>query len=82
MEHVYNGKYQEFIYLAFINYCEEVLGDLFSWTDKGLIIASVKTDYLQSTFPEYQIEVVPQRWREKFKNYKTDLNVNQPMRKI
>lgn len=58
MGHVYNAKYQEFFDLARIKYFDEVLGNLISWTHKGLIIASVKTDYLQSTFLEDQIEVI------------------------
>jgi len=58
MGHVYNAKYQEFFDLARIKYFEEVLGNLISWAHKGLIIASVKTDYLQSTFLEDKIEVV------------------------
>ena len=58
MGHVYNAKYQEFFDLARIKYFEDVLGNLISWTHKGLIIASVKTDYLQSTFLEDKIEVV------------------------
>ncbi len=58
MGHVYNAKYQEFFDLGRIKYFEEVLGELINWTHKGLIIASVKTDYLQSTFLEDKIEVV------------------------
>jgi len=58
MGHVYNAKYQEFFDLARIAYFEEVLGDLISWHDKGLIIASVKTDYIQSTFLNDRIHVV------------------------
>lgn len=58
MGHVYNAKYQEFFDLARIEYFEEVLGDLISWTEKGLIIASVKTDYIQSAFLKDKISVV------------------------
>lgn len=58
MGHVYNAKYQEFFDLARINYFDEVLGNLISWTQKGLIIASIKVDYLQSTFLDDKIEVV------------------------
>ena len=60
MGHVYNAKYQEFFDLARIAYFEEVLGDLISWKEKGLIIASVKTDYIQSTFLNDKIHVVSQ----------------------
>lgn len=58
MGHVYNAKYQEFFDLARIEYFEEVLGDLINWTEKGLIIASVKTDYIQSAFLKDKINVV------------------------
>jgi len=58
MGHVYNAKYQEFFDLARIAYFEEVLGDLISWDKKALIIASVKTDYIQSTFLNDTIHVV------------------------
>ncbi len=58
MGHVYNAKYQEFFDLARIAYFEEVLGDLISWDEKALIIASVKTDYIQSTFLNDTIHVV------------------------
>ncbi|MBN1987684.1 MAG: acyl-CoA thioesterase [Prolixibacteraceae bacterium] len=58
MGHVYNAKYQEFFDLARIQYFDDVLGKLISWTHKSFIIASVKTDYLQSTFLEDTIEVV------------------------
>jgi acyl-CoA thioester hydrolase len=58
MGHVYNAKYQEFFDLARIHYFDDVLGNLISWTHKSFIIASVKTDYLQSTFLEDTIEVV------------------------
>ena len=58
MGHVYNAKYQEFFDLARIHYFDDVLGNLISWTYKSFIIASVKTDYLQSTFLEDKIEVV------------------------
>lgn len=58
MGHVYNAKYQEFFDLARLQYFETVLGDLISWTHKGLIIASVKVDYMQPTFLEDKIHVV------------------------
>ncbi len=58
MGHVYNAKYQEFFDLARLKYFEEVLEGLISWKGKSFIIASVKTDYLQSTFLNDQIEVV------------------------
>ena len=58
MGHVYNAKYQEFFDLARIKYFETILGNLISWTHKGLIIASVKVDYLQSTFLEDNLQVV------------------------
>ncbi len=58
MGHVYNGKYQEFFDLARIKYFEEVLGNLISWTHKSLIIASIKVDYLQSTFLDDELKVV------------------------
>ncbi|WP_320110550.1 acyl-CoA thioesterase [Draconibacterium orientale] len=57
MGHVYNAKYQEFFDLARLNYFKTVLGKLISWTHKGLIIASVKVDYLQPTFLEDEIHV-------------------------
>ena len=57
MGHVYNAKYQEFFDLARLNYFKTVLGELISWTHKGLIIASVKVDYLQPTFLEDEIHV-------------------------
>ena len=58
MGHVYNGKYQEFFDLARLKYFNDVLKDLINWAHKSFIIASVKTDYLQSTFLEDKIEVV------------------------
>ncbi len=58
MGHVYNAKYQEFFDLARLRYFETVLGDLISWTRKGLIIASIKVDYMQPTFLEDSIHVV------------------------
>ncbi|WP_297099636.1 thioesterase family protein [uncultured Draconibacterium sp.] len=57
MGHVYNAKYQEFFDLARLKYFGTVLGDLISWTHKGLIIASVKVDYMQPTFLEDTIHV-------------------------
>ncbi|MCE4565970.1 acyl-CoA thioesterase [Maribellus sp. CM-23] len=57
MGHVYNGKYQEFFDLARLNYFEKVLGKLISWTETGLVIASVKVDYLDPIYLEDQIEV-------------------------
>lgn len=58
MRHVYNAKYQEFFDLARMKYFEDVLGDLISWTHRGLIIASVKVDYIQSTFLNDKLQVV------------------------
>ena len=58
MGHVYNAKYQEFFDLARIKYFDEVLGNLINWMQKGLIIASVKVDYLQSTFLNDELMVV------------------------
>ena len=58
MGHVYNAKYQEFFDLARIKYFEEVLDDLISWTHKALIIASIKVDYIQSTFLKDKLQVV------------------------
>ena len=55
MGHVYNAKYQEFFDLARLNYFKTVLGELISWTHKGLIIASVKVDTCNQLF-----------WRMKF----------------
>ena len=57
MGHVYNAKYQEFFDLASLKYFETVLGELISWTHKGLVIASVKVDYMQPTFLEDEIHV-------------------------
>ena len=58
MGHVYNAKYQEFFDLARLKYFKAALGELISWTHKGLIIASVKVDYMQPTFLEDKIHVV------------------------
>ncbi|WP_045031619.1 acyl-CoA thioesterase [Draconibacterium sediminis] len=57
MGHVYNAKYQEFFDLARLKYFGTVLGDLISWTHKGLVIASVKVDYMQPTYLEDEIHV-------------------------
>ena len=57
MGHVYNAKYQEFFDLARLSYFEEVLGNLISWHNKGLVIASVKVDFVEPTFLNDTIEV-------------------------
>ncbi len=57
MGHVYNAKYQEFFDLARLAYFDEVLGDLISWDNKGLVIASVKVDFIEPTFLNDIIEV-------------------------
>lgn len=57
MGHVYNAKYQEFFDLARLEYFEQVLGNLISWDNEGLIIASVKVDFMEPTFLNDQIEV-------------------------
>jgi len=57
MGHVYNGKYQEFFDLARLNYFEKVLGNLISWSGTGLVIASVKVDYIEPIYLEDKIEV-------------------------
>lgn len=57
MGHVYNAKYQEFFDLARLAYFDEVLGDLISWDNKSLIIASVKVDFIEPTFLNDTIEV-------------------------
>lgn len=57
MGHVYNAKYQEFFDLARLAYFDEVLGDLITWDNKGLVIASVKVDFIEPTFLNDTIEV-------------------------
>ncbi|MCK3683813.1 acyl-CoA thioesterase [Maribellus sp. YY47] len=57
MGHVYNGKYQEFFDLARLNYFEHVLGNLISWEETGLVIASVKVDYIEPIYLKDEIEV-------------------------
>jgi acyl-CoA thioester hydrolase len=57
MGHVYNAKYQEFFDLAPLEYFDDVLGNLISWDNEGLIIASVKVDFMEPTFLNDQIEV-------------------------
>jgi acyl-CoA thioester hydrolase len=56
--HVYNAKYQEFFDLGRVDYFSEILGDLISWTEIGLVIASVKVDYKVPVYLEDKIEVV------------------------
>lgn len=58
MGHVYNAKYQDFFDLARLKYFEEVLGDLITWSHKGLVIASVNVDYMEPTFLKDKINVV------------------------
>ncbi len=57
MGHVYNAKYQEFFDLARLEYFDQVLGNLISWDNEGLIIASVKVEFMEPTFLNDQIEV-------------------------
>lgn len=57
MGHVYKGNYQEFFDLARLNYFEKVLVNLISWSETGLVIASVKVDYIGSIYLEDKIEV-------------------------
>ena len=82
MGHVYNAKYQEFFDLARLSYFEEVLGNLISWHNKGLVIASVKVDFVEPTFLNDTIEVEThissigekslQMFQQLYKNGKTD----------
>jgi acyl-CoA thioester hydrolase len=58
MGHVYNAKYQEFFDLARISYFNEVLGGLISWTEMGLVIASIKIDYARPVYLEDRLTVV------------------------
>lgn len=58
MGHVYNAKYQDFFDFARLEYFDGVLGDLITWAHKGLVIASVKVDYMQPTFFKDRIHVV------------------------
>ncbi|MBN2636063.1 MAG: acyl-CoA thioesterase [Prolixibacteraceae bacterium] len=56
--HVYNAKYQEFFDLGRVDYFNEILGNLISWTEIGLVIASVKVDYKIPVYLEDKIKVV------------------------
>lgn len=56
--HVYNAKYQEFFDLGRVDYFKEILGNLISWTEIGLVIASVKLDYKVPVYLEDEIKVV------------------------
>jgi acyl-CoA thioester hydrolase len=58
MGHVYNAKYQEFFDLARLAYFDEVLGEKVILYGTGLVIASVKVDYLQPTFLDDEIHVI------------------------
>ncbi len=58
MGHIYNVKYQEFFDVARLKYFEEKLGALISGANKGLIIASIKIDYVQSVFLNDELLVV------------------------
>ena len=56
--HIYNAKYQEFFDLGRVDYFNVVLDKLISWTDTGLVIASVKVDYKTPVYLEDKIKVV------------------------
>lgn len=82
MGHVYNAKYQEFFDLARLEYFEKVLGSLISWDEEGLVIASVKVDFIEPTFLNDLIEVEThissvgekslQMFQQLYKNGKTE----------